>query len=242
MKRNTFASQAGMTVLEVLTAAGLTLILLGSLAAATAALQRSFLANRSYMKASGDSSRVIDYVSQDLRNATGVTRNTAGVSTLLKTGQFEITETDQLWISVPDYYNSNIPDNSSNSAFKTSRWSRDYLGSRTYYPYDQIVKVVGVTRVPNYLGSLQIRYLRNRRAADQVLCFYRNEYEGGTLRRTEEIAERVDPMKIRITAVAPRRFQVSGNFSTRWTGENARNASAQFCTVALENYRTDLFK
>jgi type II secretory pathway component PulJ len=242
MKRITSASRDGFTLVEVLAAAAITIVILGSVAAATASLQRSFLGNRAYLKGSGDSARVVDYISQDLRNATGVSRNNAGVSSFLTAAQFDITETDQLWVTVPDYYTTNIPDNSSNSPYKTSRWSREYLGTRTYYPYDQIVKVVGVTRVPNYLGSVQIRYLKRRRAADQALCFYRIEYEGTTPRRTDEIAERVDPMNIRITAVAPRRFQVSGNFSSRWTGENARNASAQFCTVALENYRTDLFK
>jgi type II secretory pathway component PulJ len=242
MKRITSASRDGFTIVELMAAAAITIVILGSVAAATASLQRSFLGNRAYMKGSSDSARVVDYISQDLRNATGVSRNNAGVNTLLTFELFDITETDQLWITVPDYYTSNNPDNSSNSPYKTSRWSRTNLGERTYFPYDEIVKVVGVTRVPNYLGSLQIRYLKKRRAADQALCFYRMEYEGTTLRRTDEIAEKAEAMNIRISTVHPRRFQVSGNFSTRWSGENARKASAQFCTVALENYRTDLFK
>jgi hypothetical protein len=243
MKRNLSASQAGLTLLETITAAAITIVILGSVAAATAALQRSFLGNRAYMKGSADSSRVVDYLCRDLRNATGVSRVNAGVPTKITVEQFDITETDQLYLLVPDYYKSNIVDNSSGSPYKTSVWSREYLGpDRTYYPYDQIVDVVGVTRVPKYLGSLEIRYMKKRRAADQAMCVYRMEFEKGTLRRTDEIAERAEAMNIHILAVDQRRFQVSSNFSSRWTGEAARKASAQFCTVALENYRTDLFK
>jgi hypothetical protein len=234
--------KAGFTLVELLTAATITTVILGAVALGSLALQRSFAGNKAYMKATADSARVIDYISQDLRNASSVSRLTGSVSTSFKVGNFNITDTDQLCIFVPDYYLSNIPDNSSGSSYKTSRFSRANIpAGRTYYPYDTIVKLDGITRIANYPGTLEVRYVKKPRSAtDGTLCYFRMEYEGTNLRRTDEIAQRADSLTIRVVAVDPRVFQISSSFSSYWSGETYRQNSAQFSSVTLENHRTDL--
>jgi hypothetical protein len=241
MKKTNFA-RTGFTLVEILTAALITVIILGSVTAASVALQKSFLGNRQYMKASADSNRVIDYITQDLRNAMGVSRRTGTVSAALKVGNFEITDSDQLCVFVPDYYTSNIPDNTTMSPYKTPRFSRANIpAGRTYYNYDFIVKIDGITRIPNYPSQLEIRYQKRARATgDPTVCFFRMEFEGGTLRRTNEIAEKAESMKVRVVAVDPWDFQVSSSFASKWSGEKYRDASRQFTTVSLQNHRTDL--
>jgi hypothetical protein len=234
--------RAGFTLVELLTAALITTVILGSVAAASIALQKSFLGNRVYTKAAADSSRLVDYISQDLRNAMAVSRRTAGVPTAFKVGNFEITENDQLCVFVPDYYTSNIPDNASGSAYKTPRFSRNNIPTgRTYYNYDFIVKIDGITRIPNYPSTLEVRYVKRARGGgDPTVCFFRLEYEGGTLRKTEEIAERAEGERIRVVATEPKIFQITTSFNSYWSGEKYRDASRQFSTVYLQNYRTDL--
>ena len=235
------SSIAGFTVVELLAATLITTIILGGVAASTLALQKSFFGNKVYMKASADSSRLVDFISQDLRNASAVSRRTNGVATAFKVGNFEITATDELCVFVPDYYNSNIPNNTSGSPYKTPRFARENLpADRTYYVYDDIVKIDGITRVPNYPTTIEVRYVKKPRSGDNTVCFFRMEYEGTTLRRTDEVAEKADGEKVRVVAVEPKIFQLSTSFSSYWTGEKYRDASRQFSTVFLQNYRTDL--
>jgi hypothetical protein len=239
MKRRT-SPRAGFTLVELLTAALITTVILGSVAAASMALQRSFLGNRALMKAGADSARIVDYMSQDLRNAMAVSRRTSGVSTAFKVGNFEITDTDELCVFVPGYYKSNIPDNTTGSPYKTPLFSRANIPlDRTYYTYDYIVKIDGITRIPNYPTMLEVRYVKKKRA-DGVVCFFRTEFEGATARNTEEITEKAQGEKVRVTAVDPKVFQISTSYDSLWSGEKYRNSSRQFSTVFLQNYRTDL--
>jgi hypothetical protein len=161
----------------------------------------------------------------------------------LKQQSLEITESDHLYIEIPDYYLTNVPDNSAGSDYKTPRYHRSQLpAGESYYPYNSVVEVFGVTRVPKYPGTIQVRYLRrNRSASDPTVCFYRQEYEGGTMRKEQEIAENVATAMVRlVTPDTHQAFQVTSDFSSPWTGEAARKAARQFVTVRLVNPRRDL--
>jgi prepilin-type N-terminal cleavage/methylation domain-containing protein len=236
--------KSGFTLLELLVASAVSSIILGAVAAGVYALQRSFIGNKAYMKASADSARVIDYITQDLRNATAVSRRTAGVSTRFEEKDFEITANDQLCVFVPDYYLSNIPDNTSGSTYKTARFSRAALpAGRTYFDYKDIVTINGTTRVVNYPSSLEVRYSKQpRSAADQTVCFFRMEFEGGTLRKADEISEKAGNLQVTVQAVDAWNFQITSSFSSYWSGEKYRKSSRQFSTVHLENHRLDLVK
>jgi hypothetical protein len=239
MKRNNCA-RAGLTVVEMLTATLITTIILGSVAAASIALQKSFLGNKALTKSNADTSRIIDYISQDLRNATAVSRRTNNTATAFRLGDFEISDTDQLCVVVPDYYVSNIPDNGSGSPYKTPRFARANIPTgRTYYIYDDIVAIDGSTRIAKYPSTVEVRYLKQTRASDNVVCFYRQEYEGATLRKTEEVAEKVAAERIRVVAVGLYDFQISATYNSLWSKEKYRESTRQFSTVHLPNYRTD---
>ncbi|HET6406604.1 MAG TPA: hypothetical protein VFG14_01895, partial [Chthoniobacteraceae bacterium] len=154
---------------------------------------------------------------------------------------FDISQTDQLSLAVPDFYQSNVPDNSFQSAYKTSYFSRSRLGSgQTYFPYNDVVKVEGIKRVPNYPASIEVRYLKKARSgADATLCYFREEYEGTTLRRSDEIADRAADERVQIRVINTEQFQISSSFASRWTGEAAREGTRQFSTVSIQNFRTD---
>lgn len=243
MKRNSF-QQAGFTFLELMTAMAITTVLLGSVAAATFVLQKSFLGNKTYTKGVADNSRAVDYIARDLRNATAVSRRTGGNATPFKKGTFDITETDQLCVFVPNFYMSNVPDNSYQSTYKKPFFSRENMNGQPYYPYNDVVVVVGVTRRPKYTGTLEVRYLKKARSAsDSMVCMFRMEYENGTLRRADEISDRADSQTVTVNAVGltMKKFQITSSFKSYWSGEAARKASRQFSTVYLENTRTDKY-
>jgi hypothetical protein len=103
-----------------------------------------------------------------------------------------------------------------------------------------VVKVVGVTRVPNYPGEVQVRYLRRAPTAeDPDTYFIRQEYEGSTLRSERDIAAKAAGETLIITAASATEFQITTSFRTRWTGEAARTGTRQFSTVKLLNRRRD---
>lgn len=238
MKRIT--SKAAFTMLEMLTATIITTVVVGSVFAATAALHKSFIGNRAYTKGINDNNRVVDYITRDLRNASAISRRTNGTSAPFKVGAFDITANDELCVFVPGYYVSNIPDNTQASPYKSPLFSRGRLEGQPYYPYDTIVRIDGVTRVPNYPSTLEVRYTkRARSASDPTVCIFRTEIEGGAVRLTEDIAEKVESQTVRINAVGLHLIQITSSFASKWSGEKYRNNSKQFSTVYLENYRSD---
>lgn len=247
MKR-IFSKRTAFTLLEALTAATITTVVIGSVFATTVALQRSFLGNRSYTKSINDSNRVLDYIARDLRNASAVSRRTDNVSKTFKVGEFHIAANDELCVFISNFYVSNNPDNSKGSDFKSPFFSRKNLASgETYFAYDTLVRIDGITRVPQYKGpsgsrpdTLEVRYVKRARStSDPVICFFRTEIENGTIKQTEEIAEKVEGLNIKVTGKSLYYMRLESSFSSRWTGEKYREASRQFITVGLENYRTD---
>jgi hypothetical protein len=234
-------SRAGYTLTETIFAAAVTGVILAAAAVGSVSLQKSFVGNKHYAAGSSNGSRTIDHISRDLRNASRVSRVDSGVTTIFKTGTLEISGTNQLVVFVPNYYVSNAPDNTSGSAYKTSRFSRSNLPTgQTYFPYDNVVQVVGITRLPNYGGLLEIRYVKKARSPeDPTVCYFRREFEGGVLRSEEDIAEKVDSEQLTVVAADPRVFRISTSFSPKWTGERARAGTRQFSTVTLLNRRSD---
>src|SRR5437868_4458169 len=114
----TLQKQRAFTLVELLCASAVSVGVLTAAATGVITLQRSFAGFRQYTSGTNDSSRVADYLSRDLRNATKVSQVIGGTATPFKTGDIEITDTNQLVIFVPDYYLSNVPDNSTGSNYK----------------------------------------------------------------------------------------------------------------------------
>ena len=223
-----------------------TMVVLAGAMTGLIALQKSLADSTQYAAKFNDGTRLVDSVSQDLRNAIRVSRRTSGTPTPFTTGFFEITATDQLAIVVPDYYESNAPDNASGSPYKTPRYSRSNLdpaSGATSFPYTDVVAVIGTIRVPNYSGELEIRYLKRARSIqDTTICYFRQEYDGGAtpvLRSEAEIAEKADSTRLTITALARSSFRVVTSFSPRRLGEARRGGTLQASVVKLPNTRRD---
>src|SRR4051812_24803723 len=139
----------GFTIVELLCAAAISVVILAGVSAGVVTLQKCFRSSQQYAAGMNDGSRLIDYITRDFRNAVKVTRIDGGVSSPFKSGTVEVDGINQLSISVPDYYLSNTRDNSSASAYKTGRFSRANLSpTSSYYPYDNVVAVIGITRIP----------------------------------------------------------------------------------------------
>ena len=234
----------GFTVVELLCAAALSLVVLAGASAGVLTLQKCFRSSQQYAAGMNDGSRLIDYITRDFRNAVKVTRIDGGVPTPFKSGTIEVDGTNQLSISVPDYYLSNVRDNSSGSAYKTGRFSRANLSpTSSYYPYDTVVGVVGITRYPKYPGELEIRYIKKARSPqDPTVCYFRREYEGGAamvLRSDVDIAEKVANQRLIITALSKERFRIITNFKPQWSTESRRAGTQQIASVKLSNFRKD---
>jgi prepilin-type N-terminal cleavage/methylation domain-containing protein len=234
----------GFTVVELLCAAAISLVVIAGATSGVIALQKSFDGTQQYASGMNDGSRLIDYISRDLRNAVKVTKVVGGVPTAFKSGSIDVEGTDQLSISVPDYYMSNTRLNASGSAYKTPRYSRANLAAgSSYYPYDTVVGVTGTIRVPKYPALLEIRYIKKARSVqDPTMCYFRREYEGGaamTLRSDVDIAQNVTNEKLTVTAVDLKRFRLFTTFRPKWSGETRRAATQQIATVKVLNTRQD---
>src|SRR6186713_2576685 len=106
-------NQQAFAVVELLCASAISIVILAGASVGIIALQKSYRGSQQYAAGLNDGSRLIDYVSRDLRNAVKVTRIIGGVPSPFKSGSLEVVGTDQLSISVPDYYMSNSRSNSS---------------------------------------------------------------------------------------------------------------------------------
>lgn len=238
---DTVRSRAGFTLVELVFATAVSALVLGAAAVGIMTLQKSFFGSKHYARGMNDGTRLVDYVSRDLRNAVKVSRLTSGAATPFKVGSFDVTDSDQLVIFTPDYFVSNAPDNSSGSDYKLPRFSRSRLPlGQEWFAYNEVVDVVGTWRGPKYPSLLEVRYVKKPRSAqDPTICFFRQEYEGTTLRSERDIAENVDTARLTIQAVDPRRFRVLSSFASKWSHEAARAGSRQFSTVQLFNQRRD---
>src|SRR5678815_976845 len=98
---NSKRNQQAFTVVELLCASAISLVIFAGASAGIVALQKSFKGSQQYAAGMNDGSRLIDYISRDLRNAVKVTRVIGGVPSPFKSGTLEVAGTDQLSISVP---------------------------------------------------------------------------------------------------------------------------------------------
>jgi hypothetical protein len=232
------------TLVESMAALALTMAMLAGGVAGVVALQKGVAGSTHYAAGFNDGTRLVDSVARDLRSAIRISRLNSGTPTAFKSGFFAITDTDQLSIFVPDYYSSNVPDNSSGSDYKTPRYSRSKLATgTTTFPYTDVVAVIGTVRAPTYPGELEIRYLKKARSnQDPTVCYFRQEYDGGTtpvLRSETEVAEKADSLRLSITSLSTTRFRVLTTFSPKWTGEPRRAGTLQASVVKLLNPRRD---
>ncbi len=241
-----FRTRAAFTLVEMSCALAVTVMVLAGAIAGVVALQKSLAGSTQYAAGFNDGTRLVDFVSRDLRNAIRVSRRTSGTATAFKSGFFAIAETEELVVTVPDFYESNVPDNRSGSAYKTPRYDRSNLDASTgatSFPYLDVVAVIGTVRVPKYSGELEIRYRKKARSLqDPTVCYFRQEYDGGAtpvLRSEEEIAERADAVRLSITALNRSHFRVLTSFSPKWSGEPRRSGTLQASVVKLLNTRRD---
>ena len=237
----TVRSRSGFTLVELLFATAVSSLVLGAAAIGVMTLQKSFFGSKHYARGMNDGTRLVDYISRDLRNALKVSRRTAGIAAPFKVGSFEVTDSDQLVVFLPDYFVSNIPDNSSGSDYKLPRFSRSRLPlGQEWFSYNDVVEVIGTKRGPKYPSLLEVRYVKKARSAqDPTICYFRQEYEGGTLRAERDIAENVDSARLTVQAVLPRSFRILSSFASKWSFEAARAGTRQFSTVQLLNQRRD---
>ena len=200
--------------METLVAAGAGLLLIGVVASASIAVQRSIVATSNCATGMNNENRLLDSVAQDLRRAVRVGTIASGsYATVRNIGSFSITNTSILAIDIPDYYGSNTPNNAAGSTFKTSRYARGSLNTATAFnvsgvsslngtiPWNEAVTTVNSKPVPRFApagagtGEIQVRYFRGTRSAsDNTVCFFRGEYPPGSSTPNfppREIAEKI---------------------------------------------------
>ena len=189
-------------------------IVLGTLVAASVAVRKSIITTDRYVTGINNSTRLMDYVAQDLRRAVRVGTLVGGANTAYKSDStgFSVTTTNILTINVPDYYASNTPNNGAGSTFKTSRYQRSTLDTASTYwissgsimngvvPWAEATTKVGSSDTARYApaatsnGEIQVRYYRAARSqSDPSVCYFRGEYPAAsnTAIATKEIAERI---------------------------------------------------
>jgi hypothetical protein len=240
MKRS--LRESGITLVETLCASAVLIALLAGASLGIVALQKSSLGAKQYATGMNDGSRLVDYISRDLRNAMKVSRRVNGTPvTFVKGDVLELEGTNELAVNVPNYYLANTPDNDAGSTYKTARFSRSQLsGTQTHFGYNTVVEIIGTRRTARYPGNMEVRYLRKARSgSDPVSCIFRQEYESGTLVNEQEIAERVESAKLTIVSIEKQTFRITCNFASKWTGEASRIGARQFVTVQLFNFRKD---
>jgi hypothetical protein len=225
----------------VLVASALTSIMLAGATTGVVALQKSFIGYKLYAAGMNDGSRLSDYISRDLRNATKIARIDSGVSSRFSSGSLDVSGLRQLVIVVPNYFLSNIPNNLSGSDYKRARYSRLNLAAgQDFFPYNDVVTTVSSTRLPKYPGEVEVRYLKKARSAqDPTISYFRQEYEAGTLRLERDIAEKVNNQSLVIQAVDERRFRIFTSFAPKWSGEANRTGTRQYAAIQLLNKRRD---
>ena len=208
------ARRRAFTVVEMMLAMTAGTIVLGTLIAGSVAVRKSIITTDRYVTGMNNSTRLMDYVAQDLRRAVRVGTLVGGTNTAYKNDStgFSVTTTNILTINVPDYYASNTPNNGAGSTFKTSRYQRSTLDtSSTYWassgslmngvvPWSEATTTVGSAATARYApvatstGEIQVRYYRAARSgSDPSVCYFRGEYpaNSNTAIATKEIAERI---------------------------------------------------
>jgi hypothetical protein len=260
---------SGTTIVEMMVASGAVLIMMAALVSAFIGIGNSIRATNEYVTSVCNESRIMDYVARDLRRAVRVKILSGETPIILKdtgTTTYPVSDTNVLAINIPDYYASNIPDNSAGSAYKTSRYSRATLNTSTIYNSSIEPKLNGivpwadaqmllngkpVTRfAPASATSneVQVRYFRGPRSAvDSTPCFFRAEYPANseTPFSTQEIAERItDNASTTALAVSARNngqvFRLKSTFRPQYRRiGNTTIGTEAFVDVSTRNRRRD---
>jgi prepilin-type N-terminal cleavage/methylation domain-containing protein len=203
--------QSGFTLLELMVSLAAGLVALAVLIEGSVAVQKSLAASDQFSFRTNNGNRIADAVPQDLRLAVGVgTLDGSGNYTKLSPSSAPltigsgltdpntlaiVTSISTLAITIPDYYGSNVPDNSVGSAYKTTRYPRSTLNTGAAYngnsgsaavlngvvPWAQAVTTVTNTTTTAFAstgtGLIQVRYTQGpRSAADATPCYFRTEY------------------------------------------------------------------
>ncbi len=223
---------AGFTIVELIAAAGVGAVILAALLTTMVGVQKSLVASDEFSFRTNNGNRIADAVAQDLHRAVGVgTLDSSGTYTKLSASSpvisvggvvtdsntiANVTNTLSLAITIPDYYATNVPDNSHGSTYKTTNYPRSTLNTSATYngntgstallngtiPWAQAVTTVGSTKTTAFsstgTGLLQVRYTRAARSAtDSTVCYFRTEYPSNSNTPNSagvEIAEEViDP-------------------------------------------------
>jgi hypothetical protein len=210
----TAAQFGAFTLVETLISMTIGAFVIGGLLSGAVAVRKSIDGTDRYVTGVNNSTRLMDYVVQDLRRSVRVGTLVGGTNTPYKndTTGFSVTASNILTINIPDYYGSNTPDNSFGSSFKSSRYSRRNLDNGATYwvsansilngtiPWAEAATTIAATPAVRYApagtsnGEIQVRYYRKARSAsDSSICYFRAEYpsSSNTPNITKEIAERI---------------------------------------------------
>jgi Tfp pilus assembly protein PilW len=205
---------AAFTLVETMISMAIGTFVIGGLLTGAIAVRKSIDGTERYVTGINNTTRLMDYVVQDLRRAVRVGKLVGATNTPYKndTTGFSVTTTNILTINIPDYYGSNTPDNSLGSSFKSSRYNRTNLDSGSAYwvatnsllngtvPWAEAATTIGSAPAVRYApaatsnGEIQVRYYRGpRSASDSSVCYFRAEYPSAsnTPNNIREVAEKI---------------------------------------------------
>lgn len=100
----------GFTLAEMLIALAASVLVVGALLAGSIGLHHALHASEIFADHFSDQRRIIDYVSRDLRRSVGIAaRDAAGTDRELAGETLLVSTQDSLVVSLPGYYESNVP-------------------------------------------------------------------------------------------------------------------------------------
>ncbi len=261
--------QTGATLVEVMVTMSIAVVVMGVLTYASLGITRSLSGTDQYMIGVGNTNRVLDSISADLRRAVRVRIISGPTSIPIKdTGAttYTVGTSNILAISVPDYYASNMPNNAAGSTYKTTRYPRATLDTDGNYngngnallngtiPWAVAQTTVDGKAVTRFApisagsGEIEIRYYTGPRSpSDSTLCFLRSEYPSGATRPSSirEIAARITDSTSTTTVTirgrnAGQTFQLQSSFSPRFSLKaGSPMASTAVLEVNTRNPRRD---
>ena len=264
-------NREAFTLLELIVSTAAGTIILAALASGAITIQKSIAATNAYAREVSNEARTMDYVAQDFRRALRIGTLVSGTASPLKNNAtgFTVSDTQVLTINVPDYYGSNIPNNSTASTFKTSRYDRQILDTSATYnsngsgsllngcvPWAEATLMFNARPATRFApttagtGEIQVRYYRRPRSAqDATVCFFRGEYPttSNVPLSTAEIAERVvegssmTDLTVFATTVdpAPTVFRLRSKFPSRYGRLHSSAGTEQYVVVTPRNLRRD---
>ena len=258
-----------MTLVELLVSVTISGIVLGVLVLAGAGINRRLWATEQFFNEVGNENRMMDSVAMDLRRAVRVSILAGSSSTPIKDTlgtYYSVNSSSTLVISIPDYYGSNTPNNSTGSAYKSSRYTRATLNTSLTYnsngvlllngtvPWSDAQMTVGGKRVTRFAplsatsDELRVLYYTGARSSsDPTVCLFRAEYPPGSITPsyTREVAQGIsDARSTTLLSIAGRnggsvlRLQSSFTPVFKRTGASSASTNA-WVSVNIRNPRRD---